>query len=296
MKFSSMNLAAIAAHLALAQQGDLPEVSKQFPPGKDSNSPVINIAIPKGPYTVQVESSPAFQPNRTIYLPVGVPASVSVPIFSWGNGMCAAVGQMYKDFLTEIASHGYLVIAHGSINQKYNTKGGNPSYPASWLVESVDMAARWKDSPIKLDLANVALGGHSCGAGQAAANIAKDGGKRFKTGLVLNSQSANANDMAKSKVPLLFINGGQPDNPLAADQKYATVLKENPTLPIYKAVLETGHLGSYWSPRGGIHAETVVRWLDWHLKGNETAHAWFVGDDKSPGALRGWKVQSRNIK
>jgi len=295
MKLSFASFAAIAAQVTLAQQGDLPDVSAQFPPGKDSFSPVINITIPRGPYTVRVESNAAFQPNRTIYLPVGVPAGVSVPIFSWGNGMCAAVGLMYKEFLTEIASHGYFVIAHGAINQTYNTKGGNPSYPASWQVESVDMAAKWKDSPIKLDLTNVALGGHSCGGGQSAANIAKDGGKRFKTGLILNSASTNGDDMAKSKVPLLFINGGQPDNPQAADQKYATVIKGNPTLPIFKAVLETGHLGSYWSPRGGIHAETVVHWLDWHLKGNETSNSWFIGEDQSPAALRGWKVQSRNI-
>jgi hypothetical protein len=296
MKLSSLTVAALAAQVSLAQQGDLPGVSAQFPPGKDSNSPVIQIAIPKGPYAVSVESNPAFQPNRTIYLPVGVPAGVPVPIFSWGNGMCAAVGRMYKDFLTEIASHGYLVIAHGNINQAYNTTGRNPSYPASWQVESVDMAEKWKNAPIKLDMANVALGGHSCGGGQSAANVAKDGGKRFKTVLVLNSASADANDMARSKVPLLFFNGGQPDNPKAADLKYATVLKDNPTLPIFKAVLETGHLGSYWSPRGGIHAETVVHWLDWHLKGDKAAHAWFVGDDKSPAAVRGWKVQSKNIK
>lgn len=295
MRFSSVSLAAIAARVALAQQGNLPEVAAQFPPGKDSFSPVINITIPNGPYTVKVESNPAFQPNRTIYMPVGVPAGVSVPVLSWGNGMCAAVGQMYKDFLTEIASHGYFVIAHGAINQSYNTKGGNPSYPATWQVESVDMAEKWKDSPIKLDLTKVALAGHSCGGGQSASNIAKDDKKRFKTALILNSASTNGADMAKSRVPLLFINGGQPDNPLAADQKYATVLKDNPTVPIWKGVLETGHLGSFWSPRGGIHAETVVHWLDWHLKGDETSHKWFVGGEKSPSAVRGWKVQSNNI-
>ena len=296
MRFSSVSLAAIAAQVALAQQGNLPEVAAQFPPGKDSDTPLTNITIPKGPYEVKVQSSPAFQPNRTLYLPVGVPAGVSVPIFSWGNGMCAAVGQMYKDFLSEIASHGYLVIAHGAINQTYNTKGGNPSYPASWQVESVDMAANWKDSPTKLDLTKVALGGHSCGGGQSALNIAKDGGKRFKTGLVLNSSSSNSTDMANSKVPLLFINGGQQDNGPGADQKYASIIRDNPTLPIFKAVMETGHLGSFWKTRGGLHAETVVRWLDWQLKGNETAHVWFVGEDQSPAALRGWKVQSKNIK
>jgi len=296
VRFSIVGLSAIAAQVALAQQGDLPEVQKQFPPGKDSFSPVLNITIPKGPYEVKVESNSAFQPNRTIYLPTGVPAGASVPVLSWGNGMCAQAGLMYHEFLKEIASHGYFIIAPGANDQLYQATGRNPSYPATWQTESVDMAEKWKDSPTKLDFTKIALGGHSCGAGQSALNAAQDGGKRYKTVMVINSASANANDMAKAKVPMLFINGGQPDNAPLADQKYATVLKDNPTLPIFRAVLETGHLGSFWSPRGGVYAETVVHWLDWHLKGDETAHKWFVGGEKSPAAERGWKVSSNNIK
>jgi Chlorophyllase enzyme len=292
MRLSTLSLATCVSQVVLAQQGDLPDVAKQFPPGKDSGTEILNITISKGPYQVKVESNPAFQPNRTIYLPLNVPSSVSVPILSWGNGMCIQVGKMYEQFLTEIASHGYFVIAHGDIKQPYP----GPSYPASWQTASVDMAEKWApNAPIKLDFSKIALGGHSCGAGQSALNLANDAAGRYKVGLVMNSQSANAEDMAKSRVPLLFINGGEPDNPKAADQKYNTVVTKNPTLPIFKAVLETGHLGSYWSQRGGVYAETVVHWLDWHLKGDDTSHKWFVGGGKSPAAVRGWKVTSNNV-
>jgi hypothetical protein len=291
MKLVSALLAVAVARVALAQQGDLPQVAKQFPGGKDSGTEVLNIKLPRGPYAVKMESHPSFQPNRTIFVPQGVPNSVSVPILSWGNGMCVQVGRMYEDFHKEIASHGYFVITHGDINQKYP----GPSYPATWQTASVDMAAKWNNAPIKLDFTKVALGGHSCGAAQTARNLAEDKAGRFKTGLIMNSQSTNANDMAASRVPLLFINGGQPDNANLANQKYDTVVTKNPTLPIFKAVLETGHLGSYWSPRGGVYAETVVRWLDWQLKGDEEAHKWFAGDITSPAAVRGWKVTSKNI-
>ena len=36
-----------------------------------------------------------------------------MPVFIWGNGSCLYAGNRYRQFLTEVASHGYLVIAGG---------------------------------------------------------------------------------------------------------------------------------------------------------------------------------------
>ena len=36
-----------------------------------------------------------------------------MPVVIWGNGSCLYAGNRYRQFLTEIASHGYLVITGG---------------------------------------------------------------------------------------------------------------------------------------------------------------------------------------
>jgi len=41
-----------------------------------------------------------------------------LPVLLWANGSCLYAGNRYRQFLTEIASHGYLVIAGGPIGEK----------------------------------------------------------------------------------------------------------------------------------------------------------------------------------
>jgi hypothetical protein len=55
--------------------------------------------------------------KHTVYRPNDISAvgSAKLPIMAWGNGACAADGNSFRLFLTEIASHGYLVIANGPI-------------------------------------------------------------------------------------------------------------------------------------------------------------------------------------
>jgi hypothetical protein len=288
MRLSFVCFAALAATEAWAQSPDMPDVAKNFPPGKDSNSTVLNITIPPGPYTVQVIEDPSF-PNRTIYVPQAVPSNVTIPIVAWENGMCYKYGRMYSVFLTEIASQGYFVIAPG---QPYVQASGTTRI---WQMESIDWASNWKNAPFTVDKTKIAVAGHSCGGGETAANLALDTNHRLTTGLIMNSGSAQPDNLVKITAPILWVNGGAPDNEARSESNYNLIVKTNPTVPIFKAVLDTGHLGSYWSPRGGIYAETAVRWLDWHLKGKAEAKKWFVGGDKSPGALRGWRVASNAI-
>src|SRR5207244_6311923 len=41
-----------------------------------------------------------------------------LPVLLWANGSCLYAGNRYRQFLTEIASHGYLVIAGGPMGEK----------------------------------------------------------------------------------------------------------------------------------------------------------------------------------
>lgn len=93
MRYSLAALALLSVAGALPQIPDMTQIAKAFPPGKDSGTPVLNSQLPKGPYEVTVGENEAF-PDRTVYVPQGVPEGTSIPIFAWENGMCWKYGRV----------------------------------------------------------------------------------------------------------------------------------------------------------------------------------------------------------
>jgi dienelactone hydrolase len=260
-----------------------------FPEGPDAKSPLLAITIAPGPYQVTIREDPHF-PNRTIYVPEKMGLNTSVPILAWENGICYKYGRMYATFLAEIASHGYLVVAPGPPNKRVNG-----STTAKWQMDSIDYAGAWTTAPFRPDVSRVAVGGHSCGGMESVTNAAADKTKKIKTILLLNS-GGSEEKIRQITAPMLIIHGGDEDVAVpASNDNFDLLADEKPTLPVFKAVLETGHLGSFWKPRGGIYAETVVHWLDWQLKGQTWAKNWFVGGENSPARLRGWSTESSGI-
>jgi len=294
MRFSFFLVTSLAS-ISLAQKGepDLSSTASRFPPGPDANSTLLKIRIPPGPYSVTIREDPNF-PNRTIYVPnpAGL-RNTSVPILAWENGICYKYGRMYSGFLTEIASHGYLVIVPGPPNQLIK----NSMTTAKWQTDSIDYALNWKESPFKINKEAIAVGGHSCGGIESLRNLSKDPTNQIKAALILNS---GATDELYDTItsPLLIIHGGDTDVAAPVEDNFNYITRNLPELPVFKAVLETGHLGSFWSPRGGIYAETSVKWLNWHLKGKKDLQGkqWFSGAEESPAAKRGWKVEVNAIE
>jgi len=94
----------------------------QTPPPAEqpaSNAPKVLPAttpLGTGPFKAIMEVDPTLA-KHTVYRPNDISAvgSAKLPIMAWGNGACAADGNAFRLFLTEIASHGYLVIANGPI-------------------------------------------------------------------------------------------------------------------------------------------------------------------------------------
>lgn len=66
------------------------------------------------PDPYEVESSPAFESPRFITYHrtdlAAFPERDSLPVVVWGNGGCAIDGTRYGEFLSTIASHGFLVM------------------------------------------------------------------------------------------------------------------------------------------------------------------------------------------
>jgi dienelactone hydrolase len=75
-----------------------------------------NTPLGTGPFKAIMEMDPGLQ-KHTVYRPADMMAigSTKLPIIAWGNGACGDNGNAFRPFLTEIASHGYLAIANGTI-------------------------------------------------------------------------------------------------------------------------------------------------------------------------------------
>lgn len=99
-------LLAGSALSVLAQQAPAPAITE-----------LTTIAVeqrgnpPTGAHTVVVEHDPGL-PMHTIYRPKDL-GDTRYPVLVWGEGGCAKNGLMFTEFLSEIASHGFVVIADG---------------------------------------------------------------------------------------------------------------------------------------------------------------------------------------
>jgi hypothetical protein len=140
--------------------------------------------------------------THTVYRPANLNSTGlgKLPVVSFGNGGCVNVGNRFRYFLTEIASHGFLVIATGPITTKEaestsssrSVRGapaaGSPAalqvgpVPAGAIAPSDTTAAQLLDAVTwaiaensragskyqgRIDTAKVAVIGQSCGGIQA---------------------------------------------------------------------------------------------------------------------------------
>ena len=125
----------------------------------------------------------------------------------WGNGGCSADGAGQKNFLMEIASWGFLVIASGS-------PGGSGSTTAALMRSAVDFVTNnaGKGNYAAVDASRLAVAGWSCG-GLEAYELRDD--SRVDTLGIFSSGQFNENDSRNVapniKVPIFYFLGGSSD-------------------------------------------------------------------------------------
>jgi dienelactone hydrolase len=240
------------------------------------------------------ETDPAF-PTRTIYRPTNL-TDAKLPILVWGQGGCTLAGDTYDPFQREIASHGYLIVA---INLP--GRGSIAETPPSMLRDSITLAIAENSRAGskyygKLDTTKIAAMGQSCG-GLQALGIGDD--PRLTTVVAWNSgifrdgtgaNQATPADLAELHTPTMWVNGGPSD--IAYPQ--ARIDFRDSRVPSVWANLNVGHLGTFFSARGGEFARIGVVWLDWHLKGKAENRAQLVGANCGFCGQRGWSIQSKN--
>jgi hypothetical protein len=274
-----------------------------------SQAPPPRAVLP-GPYAVTVESYSTLA-THTAYHPTDLRAWGSakrLPIVSWGNGACARNGMAFAEFLTQIASNGYLAIAVGPKTVPPGP-AADPTIDDHLLLDAIDWATRQNgdsSSPFhnKLDTTKIAVMGQSCGGLQA---IAVSHDPRITTTVVMNSgalpagstspalrQSAgNKDSLNRLHGPVAYVIGGPSDVAYPnAEDDFARIGK----VPVFKANLNVGHGGTYRQPGGGWFGEVAVAWLDYQLKGNADAEKWFVGADCRLCKEPVWSVEKKGIK
>jgi hypothetical protein len=149
-----------------------------------------------GPYKAIMVGDSSL-PTHTIFRPKDLSAfgnRVKLPILAWGNGGCANSPAAHQNYLSEIASHGFLILAIGPLPAPGGGRGGGGGGGGNTMLAAVDWAiaqngnsaSAYKD---KLDVSKIAVFGHSCG-GLQALEVSPD--RRISTTIVANSGILNA--------------------------------------------------------------------------------------------------------
>jgi hypothetical protein len=262
-----------------------------------------------GPYKAIMISDESLR-SHTIFRPkdLGATADKSkLPILAWGNGACANSPWEHVNFLSEIASYGYLVVAIGPMpaeGQK-GASGGPTKSPLltdaiNWAIaQNADKTSQYYQ---RLDTNKIVVAGMSCG-GLQALEIATD--PRVSTVIICNSglftnpatarpgmPNVGKAQLAKLHTPVLYILGGEKD--IAYKNGMDDVHRIN-HVPIFAANLDVGHGGTYANPHGGEFGKVAVAWLQWQLRADKQAAKMFTGDPCGLANTEGWKVEKKNI-
>lgn len=253
----------------------------------------------KGPYRVVRLIEPDL-PEHTVYRPTRMERAGGLPVVVFANGACRNTSIEYAAFLSELASHGYLVIAVGRDDQPFDLGPDAPKTspdgrPVQVMDEKVMNAAvdwaiarnaeRSSTYYRKLRTDRIAFMGHSCGGMQA---LTAGADRRATTTVVLNSGYYRTpparppgplpayRRWTELHTPTAIFAGGPKDVAYRiARDSYEDAAAAG--LPVFLASLPTvAHSGAYVAP-DAEWSRVVLAWLDWQLKGNARAKAEFVG-------------------
>jgi len=223
----------------------------------------------------------------------------ALPLLLFGNGGCSDTSVGYERMLSEVASHGYIVVAIGEMRDSLNERPIGQTESAELMrgLELMLQQNRTKGTDYYhiIDTAKIAAAGHSCGGAQVLYNA---GDPRLKTYLILNAgmgdmemAGASRGSLSRLHAPILYVVGGPKDVAFQNAQKdYERISHVPVCLANHPA---SGHGGTYHDKYGGDYGRLVLSWLDWHLKGRQENAKIFLAE--KPTGYDGWELKNKNF-
>jgi dienelactone hydrolase len=275
---------------------------------------------PSGPFAIVIEHDPGLT-THTIYRPRELSMDEH-PVLVWGEGGCAKNGLVFPEYLSEIASHGFVVIADGppivrpagppGAGGGGPPPGGGGAGPPADRFMMVDGAALvaamdWLEAESKsrgsrfygkVNVERIAAMGMSCGGlmsygASSDPRVATVG--IWNSGLFEDERNAAIYDGLHSSV--IIVTGGESDIAYANGKRDFEVMPAR--IPVFYGVHPAvGHGGTYNQDNGGPFGVVAVAWLKWQLQGDTTAagRGYFVGDNCGLCKDAGWQVGARALR
>jgi hypothetical protein len=287
---------------------------------------------PTGPFAIVVEHDPGLA-THTIYRPRELSLDEH-PVLVWGEGACAKNGLLFPEYLSEIASHGFVVIADGPpIARPAGAAraggggppagggpapgggapppgaGGGPPADRFTMVNGTALVAAidWLEAESKnrnsrfyrkVDVERVAAMGMSCG-GLMAYGASND--PRVATVGIWNSglfeDERNAAVYAGLHGSVIIVTGGESDIAYANGKRDFEVMPAR--VPVFYGVHPSvGHGGTYNQDNGGPFGVVAVAWLRWQLMGDTSAagRGYFVGEGCGICKDAAWQIGTRSLR
>lgn len=263
-----------------------------------------------GPYKAIMTEVEGLQ-EHTVFLPQDLTpfdANHPLPILVWGNGACSNSPFEHANFLNDIASYGYIVIATGIIPMTDEWYRG-PMSRTEQQIESIDWAFEQNGKPgspyyQKLDVKHLCVAGMSCGGLQTLFNCADP---RITAIMICNSGLFNQQNAGQAvggmpmppkeklnelHTPIIYILGGEEDIAYGNGMDDFHRISHVPAIATNFPV---GHGGTYRQPHGGEFSVVARNWLDWQLKGCGEAAMMFLGTDCGLSKREGWTIEKNGL-
>ena len=292
-----------------------------------------DVPLGSGPHKA-IMATEAALPEHVLYYPADLAqlGAKKMPVVIWGNGSCLYAGNRYRQFLTEIASHGYLVITGGPMGEVEQEVGpqSNPvaraqgaadarppqanasnvqGAPAKrvtvamlkqgidWAVkQNAEAGSRFQN---KLDVNWIVVMGHSCGGGLAVQLTTEDTrvnglGIWYSGAGLAGARGNDAASLQKIKGPILIITGDEKNDIAYANGK-STFEAITHTPIFYGWQTDLQHIGTFGAKNAGENGAIAVNWLNWVTRNDANAAKMFKGSACTLCKDASWHIQKKKI-
>lgn len=195
-----------------------------------------------------------------------------LPLVVFANGGCNDTSLPFERMLSDLASHGYIVVALGQMQERIDDRPLQKSQNED-MIQAIEWAeAVSSDSRSeyyrRIDLSAIALAGQSCGGAQVLACCSDP---RVKTCVMLNSgigdmemSGATMQSLKSLHCPIIYIVGGETDVAFANAQMDYDRINHVPV--VFASHESAGHGGTFAEEYGGSFSRLTRQWLTWQFK------------------------------